>query len=137
MFYMLIIIGPAVPVQPILDQVIVTPTTATIYWTIPQVSYTPENYTVLFGLSMDELNMTSSVVNTNNIDDVLFITATNVSYNVIIEGLSINIMYYYQVQSVNTFGKNYSSISSFNTSESGIIIVFILLLYYCSLYSSK
>ena len=121
MSYILIIIGPAVPVQPVL----VTPTTATISWTIPQVSYTPENYTVLFGTSMNELNMTSSVVNTNNIDNLLFITATNVPYNVTIEGLSINIIYYYQAQSVNTIDKNYSSISSFTTSESGIITVFI------------
>ena len=68
MTYIQIIIGPAVPVQPVRVSVSVTPTTAIIYWTIPQVSYTPENYTVLFGLSMNELNMISSVVNTNNID---------------------------------------------------------------------
>ena len=121
MTYILIIIGPTVPVQPVLGPVSVTPTTATISWTIPQVSYTPENYTVLFGTSMDELNMTSSVVNTNNIDNLLFITATNVSYNVTIQGLSINIMYYYRVQSVNTIDKNYSSISSFINLESGKI----------------
>ena len=125
MSYILIIIGPAGPVQPVLGPVSVTPTTATIYWTISQVSYTPENYTVLFGSSMDELNMISSVVNTNDIDNLLFITATNVPYSVKIEGLSINVMYYYQVQSVNTIGTNYSNISSFNTSESGIITIFI------------
>ena len=125
MSYILIIIGPTVPIQPVLGPVIVTPTTATIYWIIPQVSYTPENYTVLFGTSTNELNMISSVVNTNNIDNLLFITATNVPYNVTIEGLSINIIYYYQAQSVNTIDKNYSSISSFTTSESGIITVFI------------
>ena len=125
MTYIQIIIGPAVPVQPVLVSVSVTPTTAIIYWTIPQVSYTPENYTVLFGLSMNELKMISSVVNTNNIDNLLFITATNIQYNVTIQGLSINIMYYYQVQSVNTFGKIYSSISNFTTSESGTITDFI------------
>ena len=125
MTYIQIIIGPAVPVQPVLVSVSVTPTTATIYWTIPQVSYTPENYTVLFGTSTNELNMISSVVNTNNIDNLLFITATNVSYNVTIQGLSINIMYYYRVQSVNIIDKNYSSISSFTPSESGTITVFI------------
>ena len=124
MTYIQIIIGPAVPVQPVLGPVIVTPTTATIYWTIPQVSYTPENYTVLFGTSMDELKMISSVVNTSNIDNLLFITATNVQYNVIIQGLSINIMYYYRVQSVNTNGTTNSSISSFTPSESGKITVF-------------
>ena len=125
MIYILIIIGPTVPVQPVLGPVSVTPTTATIYWTIPQVSYTPENYTVLFGSSMNELNMISSVVNTNNIDNLLFITATNESYDLTIQGLNINIMYYYRVQSVNTIGKNYSSISSFLNSESGIITIFI------------
>ena len=125
MSYILIIIGPAGPVQPVLGSFSVTPTTATISWTIPQVSYTPENYTVLFGTSMNELNMTSSVVNTNDVDNLLFITATNVPYSVKIEGLSINIMYYYQVQSVNIIGTNYSNISSFNTSESGKITIFI------------
>ena len=128
MTYILIIIGPTVPVQPVLDPVSVTPTTATIYWTIPQVSYTPENYTVLFGTSMNELKMTSSVVNTNNIDNLLFITTTNIQYNVTIQGLSINVMYYYQVQSVNTIDKNYSSISSFTPSESGKITYLIILL---------
>ena len=125
MTYILIIIGPTVPVQPVLREVSVTPTTATISWIIPQVLYTPENYTVLFGTSMDELNMISSVVNANNIDDLMFITATNAQYNVTIQGLNINVVYYYQVESVNTIGKNYSSISNFTTSESGKITLFI------------
>ena len=125
MTYILIILGPAVPVQPVVGTVNVTPTTATISWTIPQVSYTPENYTVLFGTSMDELNMISSIVNTNNFDNLQFITATNVPYTVTIQGLNINVVYYYQVQSVNTIGKNYSSISNFTTSESGKITLFI------------
>ena len=125
MTYKLIIIGPTVPVQPVLDPVSVTPTTATIYWTIPQVSYTPENYTVLFGTSTNELNMISSVVNTNNIDNLLFITATNIQYNITIQGLSINVIFYYRVQSVNTIDKSYSSISSFTPLESGKITVFI------------
>ena len=124
MTYILIILGPAVPVQPVLGPVSVTPTTATIYWTIPQVSYTPENYTVLFGTSMDELNMISSIVNTNNIDNLIFITVTNVPYTVTIKGLTINVTYYYQVQSVNTIGITNSSISSFITSESGKITLF-------------
>ena len=87
-------------------------------------SYTPENYTVLFGTSMDELNMISSVVNSNNIGNLQFITATDIQYNVTIQGLNINVMYYYQVESVNTIGKNYSSISSFTTLESGKITLF-------------
>ena len=124
MTYILIIIGPAVPVQPVLREVSVTPSTATISWTIPQVSYTPENYTVLSGTSMDELNMISSVVNSNNIGNLQFITATDIQYNVTIQGLNINVMYYYQVESVNTIGKNYSSISSFTTLESGKITLF-------------
>ena len=132
MLYILIIIGPTVPVQPVLGPVSVTPTTATIYWTIPQVSYTPENYTVLFGTSMNELNMISSVVNTNNIDSLLFITDTNIQYNVTIEGLSINVMYYYQVQSVNIIGTTNSSISSFITSELGKVTLFVSLRCYIS-----
>ena len=124
MTYILIIIGPAVPVQPVLGPVSVTPTTATISWTIPQVSYTPENYTVLFCTTMDELNMISSIVNTNNIDNLIFITATNVPYTVTIKGLTINVTYYYRVQSVNTIGITNSSISSFTTSESGKITLY-------------
>ena len=124
MTYILIIIGPAVPVQPVLGPVSVTPTTATISWTIPQVSYTPENYTVIFGTSMDELNMISNVFYTNNIDNLMFLTATNIQYNVTIQGLNINVMYYYEVESVNTIGKNYSSISNCITSESGKITLF-------------
>ena len=124
MIYILIILGPAVPVQPVLGPVSVTPTTATISWTVPQVSYTPEIYTIIFGLSMDELNMISSIVNTNNIDNLLFITATNIRYNVTIEGLNINVKYYYQVQSVNTIGLTNSTIGNLTTSESGIITLF-------------
>lgn len=112
-------VGPSYPVQPLINRTVVTFNTATVFWTVPQVTYSPENYTILYGLSTDDLTMTSSSVIGMNTD---FILATNVQYNVSITGLSPSVRYYCLVQSNNTVGKNTSIRHNFWTKETGTII---------------
>lgn len=95
----------------------VTPNTAIVYWTIPRVTYTPENYTVLYGTA--NLTSISSVVTTRGIANLQFITATNVSYNVTITGLNVGVQYCYEIRAININGTNYSNRTCFTTMETG------------------
>ena len=110
----LIHIGQSLPVRPLASNVHVHSNTATIYWIVPEVAYTPENYTVLYGLAVDNLTMTSSTVNMVHDD---FLTATNIQYNVTINGLALNEDYYFQIVSDNILGRNYSGIGNFTTGS--------------------
>ena len=43
------VIGPKPPALPILSNVITSTTDATVSWTVPEITYTAENYTVYYG----------------------------------------------------------------------------------------
>ena len=118
LYYYYLILDEANPIQPLLNEVTVTPNMATIRWTIPQVAYTPENYTIQYGTSMDNLSYTSSGNQTINIEDYQFITDTNIQYQATIRGLSVGIQYFYRIVSNNSVGSNVSIIGNFTTSES-------------------
>ena len=96
-----------------------TPTIATITWIISEVTYTPENYTVIYGTTDDTLNNTSDIIMTRNINNLQFITATNEIYSVTINGLMINQMYYFRICAVNTINESKTDINTFITSEAG------------------
>ena len=98
---------------------ITTPTTATITWIISEVTYTPENYTVIYGTTDDTLNNTSDIIMTRDINNLQFITATNEIYSVTINGLMINQMYYFRICAVNTINESKTDINTFITSEAG------------------
>ncbi len=99
-------LGESVPTKPI-DTV---PTTlsselAEIQWLIPAVVYTPENYTVFYGIDQTLLNYSSDVVvGTENIMD------TNQIYTVTLNNLEPNTTYYYQVTARNSIGVNSSDV---------------------------
>ena len=94
---------------------------ATIRWTIPQVAYTPENYTIQYGTSMGSFSYTVSGNQTINIEDYQFITDTDIQYQATITGLSVSIQYFYRIVSNNSVGSNVSIIGNFTTSESSKI----------------
>lgn len=111
--------GPSPPVQPINVAVTdITPISANITWTVPQVTYTPENYTVLYGEMRNNLTLRSEMryTNTANLD---FITARNIPYKVTLTGLSIGIQYCYMIEIVNTINTITTNQECFNTSETG------------------
>ena len=96
---------------------ITTPTTTTITWIISEVTYTPENYTVIYGTTDDTLNSISDIIMTRDIDNLQFITATNEIYSVTINGLMINQMYYFRICAVNIINESKTDINTFITSE--------------------
>ena len=96
---------------------ITTPTTATITWIISEVTYTPENYTVIYGTTDDTLNSISDIIMTRDIDNLQFITATNEIYSVTINGLMINQMYYFRICVVNIINESKTDINTFITSD--------------------
>ena len=93
----------------------ITYNSATIRWTVPALSYDPEIYIVEYGLAMDSLTMTSSMV----MSDV-----TPLNYmdgfqgSVTLTRLNRLTLYYYRVMATNNGGDftTFSAVGSFNTS---------------------
>ena len=115
--FLLQLSGPSPPIEPInLMAVDITQNSATIHWTVPSLSYNPEIYVVQYGLAMDSLTMTSSMV----MGDV-----TPLNYmddfqgSVTLTGLSRLTPYYYRVMATNGDGTTPSSVDTFNTSALG------------------
>ena len=78
---------------------------AQIQWLIPEIVYTPENYTVVYGKEQTLLNYSSNViVGTDNI------TSRNQIYSTTLSVLEPNTTYYYQVIATNSVGRNSSII---------------------------
>ena len=107
--------GPAVPAQPIDLQVThITSELAVVEWLITDIMYTPETFTVLYGINQNSLNSSSEVVNgTKEID------ATNQLYSATLTNLRPDTTYFYQVVTTNDVGMNASSIAEFSTSSPG------------------
>ena len=89
---------------------------ATISWTVPSLSYDPEMYTVEYGLTMDNLNLSSAVV-TGTVTPLNY--ADSYQGSVKVEGLEMLTTYFYRVVSMNSAGPTLSAVASFNTSALG------------------
>ena len=85
---------------------------AIIQWTVPRITYTPENYTVHFGTSPGSLTYVSQQQESGD-----NFTATNLSFSIQLTGLSAGTTYYYQVVAVNSVGSTASVEQSFATIE--------------------
>ena len=110
---MILSAGPSSPLQPSnLTSTGVTHNTATIFWTVSRIAYTPETYTVHFGTSPGSLTSFSQQRQSGD-----NFTATNLSFFVDLTGLSAGTTYYYQVVAVNSVGSTQSSGPQFRTNE--------------------
>ena len=110
-------LGSSVPDQPI-DVVHTTLSSdyAMIQWLVPEVAYTPETYTVIYGADRTMLNDTSDIViGSSNI------SALNQMYSVSIRDLQPNTRYYYQIVATNSIGMNSSVVSELVTPLPGIL----------------
>ena len=94
----------------------ITHNSATIRWIVSSLSYDPEMYVVRYGLAMDSLTMTSSIV----MGDVTPLNYMD-SYQgfVTLTGLNSLTTYFYQVMSTNSDDPAISVVSIFNTSALG------------------
>ena len=93
---------------------------ATINWTVSRIAYTPETYTVHFGISSGSLtNITQQQQSGDNF------TATNLQFSVELTGLSAGTRYYYQVVAVNSVGTTASVEQQFRTNELRKLICFV------------
>ena len=108
-------IGPVLPEEPIqLRHTNIASDLAVVVWLIPEVTYTPETYTVHYGVNQTVLNFSSSMVmGTRDL------AATNQVYSASISSLLPNTTYFYQVVAVNVIGSNSSRIMQFTTPSAG------------------
>ena len=103
--------GPIPPEQPTglgFDDIAYT--SAVLEWTIPYISYTPEIYQVLYGLTESNLDQMSEIV-----DGGTDLVSTNQVFSVGLTGLLPDTTYYWIVVSSNSFATTESSIASFLT----------------------
>ena len=91
---------------------------ATISWVVTSIAYTLESYSVIYGVSRDDLDMSS-----NSTDGGNNYTAINQTYSLTITGLEPFTQYYYSVIAHNSFTTTESSILTFRTTEAGNITV--------------
>ena len=100
--------------------------TATIYWSIPRVAYTPETYIVAYGTDPLNLNERSATVSgVSGVND----------YSIELTGLQHATLYYYRVQSTNSIGTRSSGLSSVQIQNASKQQRVIILLNLCSLHS--
>jgi hypothetical protein len=96
----------------------ITHNSATIRWIVLSLSYDPEIYVVQYGLAMDSLTMTSSMV----MGDV-----TPLNYmddfqgSVTLTSLDRLTTYFYRVMATNGGDSTLSAVGTFNTSGLGTV----------------
>lgn len=95
----------------------VTADSATVQWLVPYLAYTQEQYTVNYGTARQLLDQSSQVLSSST-----DLSAANTTYAISIADLTPNTVYYYQLLSVNSYGRTLSAIMTFTTSEAGNVL---------------
>ena len=94
------------------------PDSANITFTITSVTYTPETYSIQYGISASNLDLTSDNVTSRGVDTVhSFIGLTNEVYSITLTGLTINTNYSFRVVAMNTNGSSSTDVFNFTTAE--------------------
>ena len=93
------------------------PHQAVIHFTITSVSYDPEDYTVVYGTSMDTLTTVSRAFNHTDPTGLTFFADTNLKYSITLDELKSYQMYYYLIRATNSHGSSSSTIGTFTTAQ--------------------
>ena len=118
----ILFIGESAPTQPTLVRTInISSSSATVQWVVPYLAYTPEEYTIHYGLDRESLDFASSTVYSTQ-----DISAKNQSYENSLHDLAPNTMYYFMIHSENTFGEAMTPLMMLTTSEAGYIIYYVI-----------
>jgi len=86
----------------------------TVQWSVSYIAYTPENYTVNYGLAMDSLDM-SVTVTPSGVNFAIPSQPVMLSAN--LTSLSPGVTYYYQVEARNSVGPTLSAVQQFTSNE--------------------
>lgn len=95
----------------------ITSTSATVQWIVPYLAYTPEQYTIYYGLDRESLDYVSTVVHSTK-----DISAENRTYENPLYELAPNKVYYFKIHSENTFAETTTASMTLTTSEAGMHI---------------
>ena len=109
-----IYVGSIPPFQPIVMDVAIEPNSVTISWTVANIAFDHENYTVIYGTERAVLQNTSEVVEGDH-----NVFATDGVFNVTIAGLTPFTTYYYILLANNSIGSTSSNLMNFTTNETG------------------
>ena len=82
-------------------------TSATVSWTVPMIAFTPETYRVKYGTERDNLESSSSPVQSGT-----NFSAVNLPFSVTVTGLTPQTVYYYQLVTSNSIDNRASEIQS-------------------------
>lgn len=112
---MVLNIGPRAPAQPSAVQTVNTSSSSvTVQWMISHLAYTPEQYTIYYGTVREMLDLRSPSLNS-----IADISASNIAYEISLQALTPNTVYYYQLHSANTYVETTTAVMMFMTSEAG------------------
>ena len=88
----------------------VSSSSAIIQWTVALISYSPEQYTIRYGLALNILNQTGTTVNGNR-----NVSVVNETHVLVVDNLLPETTYYFRVIARNAFGSTQSEIGTFTT----------------------
>ena len=104
--------GPANPLQP--QNLSTSHDGATVQWSVSYIAYTPETYTVNYGLATDSLNMSATA--TQRGDDFAILSQPFM-FSAVLTGLSPGWTYYYRVEARNSVGPTLSAVQQFTSNQ--------------------
>ena len=114
-------LAPSDPEVPdVVRTVNVTSESITVVWIVPNLAYTPEEYTVVYGTNEDVLDQMSDTISSTT-----DLSAVDQQYALVITDLEANTQYYFQIVSENTQGSVRSDVISATTLEAGLLLCLI------------
>ena len=87
---------------------------ARVQWSVSYIAYTPETYTVNYGLATDSLDKSSTTAQRG---DNFNIPSQPFMFTAVLTGLSPGRTYYYRVEAENTEGTTPSVVQQFTSNQ--------------------
>ena len=95
---------------------------ATVQWSVSYIAYTPETYTVNYGLANDSLGMSATATQRG---DNFNIPSQPFMFSAVLTGLSPGMTYYYRVEARNSVGPTLSVVQQFTSAELRMYITYL------------